>query len=216
MNYEYIAIALICIAILIIIVQVFWLYFISVKQESNIKNKKRITEVLSGMIVSVMSAPNQDCLEDEVEQVKDYVRGNILKIDILAELILELITSDEASEDDKRSVVYLYEKVEPIECFIELLKTGTAYEKAYSCLKIAAFSIEDQVPVIKKYIYSGNKDLAYSASMALSVLGDEDSMVEVISICSENYKYSHRIIIEFLDEYTGDLEALAKRVLYEC
>lgn len=52
--------------------------------------------------------------------------------------------------------------------------------------------------------------------MALSELGDAESVIKYIQRCEDNKKYSHRVIIELLNIYSGDKAALAKTIFAEC
>ena len=52
--------------------------------------------------------------------------------------------------------------------------------------------------------------------MALSELGDEDAVVIFAKKCERNRYYSHRILLELLQAYTGDRIGLTKRLYNEC
>ncbi|MDA6259942.1 HEAT repeat domain-containing protein, partial [Escherichia coli] len=61
-----------------------------------------------------------------------------------------------------------------------------------------------------------NADVSYNAAMALSAFGDEESVAQFIINCEKNYRYSHRIILELLDVYGGDMLSLARRIFEQC
>lgn len=192
------------------------IYVLAEKQEKHIKTYDKAYVRIIAMFDSIFDSPTDTSREDEVKTLTGFIQGDIIKEDIACERLLTLILSDDLPEEQKRAVVQIYESVRPIEIYKRVLSQGNPYEKAYSCRKIADFFGEEEMDNIRQYVTSKNRDLSYNAAMALSVLGDLDSTADYILSCERNYQYSHRIILELLENFSGDVQALAENIFSRC
>lgn len=211
----WIALAAIIVCLIVIGTELFVLFLLSKSQEENTKRLGEANETVYEYIDAILHAPNTTSMENDIEVLRRYVDGDRMRMDALSELLLPLLSADHQDGAVREPAEKICEAVRPQLFYSGLLENGTAFEKAYACRKLAEYLDTDSVSRMKKYIRSRNEDLAYNAAMALAVLGNEDGVAEAILYCQDNFAYSHRVILEMIRQYTGDVPALALRVLNE-
>lgn len=215
MNYEALAFILLFVCLFVILLEFLWLSVIADKQETHRKKYDEATEKIDAMLQTVLFHPTEEALRNEVEALKKFVGSDILKVDILSNKILNLLVSDKTDDTQKTSLCMVNDAVRPLDIYVRLLHRGNTYEKAYACRKVAVFGKEDELPIIRKLAQSRNPDLAYNAVMALAAFGDEETLTARLLHC-ENERhcaYSHRVILEVMANYRGDLRSLSRKLL---
>ncbi|HOV69869.1 MAG TPA: HEAT repeat domain-containing protein [Clostridia bacterium] len=203
------------VCVLIILVEFLWLYILSARSESKTAARREAEEEISSRIENIIHSPTQSSMDKEVSALKNYVKKDRVKMDILSDMLLDIFMKNDIMENEaKQKAIYLiYNAINPKEYYSALLRSGNTYDKAYACRKLSDFFAEDEVASIRSFAFSNNKDLAYNAAITLSMLGDEDSVAEVILSLQYNRRLSHRIIVEIIDKYSGDLTSLARKIM---
>lgn len=211
----WLAYVLVLICIFIVSIEYLYLYALSSRTEARISEYNGTCVRIGEMIDTIVNAPTESSLRQALVFLKRYVGVDRTRMDILSGLLLKrLITeNEEGNQNGLRALSAACDMVNPSAFYSSLLKTGDLYDKAYACRKISGFSRRQEISVIREFSHSKNRDLSYNAAMALSELGDESGLIDAIRDCQHNYEYSHRIIIELIQKYTGDMETLAKKVL---
>lgn len=216
MSYEQIAILGIIICALVILAELLWLFSLAENQESHAKKFFAASEHIDNVLGMIEHYPTESTLKAETQALKEYVGDDQMRMDIISERILQILFMDQYDDEQKAAACYINDQIVPLNFYRNLLHNGNQYEKAFACRKIATFGGEEEIPEIQKLMDARNADVSYNAAMALSAFGDEDSIVRFILNCEKNYRYSHRIILELLDVYGGDLRPVAKRVFEQC
>lgn len=211
--------AIICIVLCFILVMLcyIWLYILAERQDARHKRTREARIRIAEMLSAVIDSPTETSQAAEIEALQDYISQNKRHMDILADMIIEGLLHGEEEDDRGRRALYkAYEALKPQEYYSDLLRDGTPYEKAYACQKLAAFYQESEIPNIRRHLFARNKELVYNAAKALAILGDEDGLTTFILSCEKNYSYSHRVILELISLYSGDVKELAGRVMENC
>lgn len=216
MNYGMIAIILLFVCLVVIAAEFLWLSVIAEKQESHTRKYDDAYRRISSMMDTILYAPTNETMQNEILSLKKFVGSDPIKMDTISTKTIQLLTDEDTDDAQKAAVCAINDVVKPLSFYKQLLYSGDPYEKAYACRKVAAFYEESELPVIRKLAFSKNKDLSYNAAMALAVFGDEDTLAEFILKCEKNYSYSHRIILELMSTYTGDIRTLAQKVFSKC
>lgn len=211
--------AIICIMICFILVLLcyIWLYVLAERQDARHRRTRESQMRIAEMLGAVIDSPTPTSQEVEIKALRDYVNQNKRHMDILSDMIIEgLLRGVEDDERGRLALLKALQEIKPYRYYADLLREGNPYEKAHACQKLAAFYQENQIPEIRKYVCCRNKDLAYNAAKALAILGDEEGLVSFVFSCEDNYQYSHRVILELVSLYSGDIKSMAERVLKEC
>ncbi len=212
MSYELMAILLLFLALMIIAAEFLWLFILAERQESHTKKYSEASRQIDAAFDAVLYAPTGESRKEEIAALAEFVGDNPLKMDILSGKILGVLMDGASEEERLEAAVAVNDAVKPLDFYARLLHEGGTYQKAYACRKVAAFYGEKEIPVIRELAFSRNRDLAYNAAMALSAFGDEDTVVRFILDGEKDARYSHRIILELIMTYTGDLRSLASRL----
>lgn len=216
MSYEQIAILGIIICVLVIVAELLWLFSLAEGQESHAKKHFAAVEYIDNSLGMILNYPTQSTLKTETDALKEYVGDDQMRMDIMSDRILDVLFLEQYDDEQKAAACYLNDQIVPLNFYRDMLHDGNQYEKAFACRKIATFGGEDEIPEIRKLMDARNADVSYNAAMALSAFGDEEFVAEFILNCEKNYRYSHRIILELLDVYGGDLLSLARRIFEQC
>ena len=216
MSYEQIAILGIIICVLVIVAELLWLFSLAEGQESHAKKHFAAVEYIDNSLGMILNYPTQSTLKTETEALKEFVGDDQMRMDIMSDRILDVLFLEQYDDEQKAAACYLNDQIVPLDFYRDMLHDGNQYEKAFACRKIATFGGEDEIPEIRKLMDVRNADVSYNAAMALSAFGDEESVAQFIINCEKNYRYSHRIILELLDVYGGDMLSLARRIFEQC
>lgn len=215
-HYEWIAIILLIVSLIIVLLEYIWLSVLARRQESHVEKRNQAVERIDQGLETVLYAPTPAAMENEIDALKSFIGDDSVKMDILSTRLLSLLLSEQVDEQQKASLAAVNHAIRPLDFYIHLLHHGNNYQKAYACRKIAIYYAEDELPAVRRLARSKNRLVAYNAAMALAVFGDEVTLARIIVDCEGNYHYSHRIILELLSVYSGDLPALAQRIFPDC
>lgn len=147
--------------------------------------------------------------EERIAGLQEYAAGSAVGMELLCERLLPLTRRQEMPGAQKAVFERIIHAVDPVAYYTGQLKTGDASRKAYVLQKLSDYAGPESIPEIRQFIGSPNRSLSYHAAMTLAALGDGDSLVQFILNCEKERRYSHRIILQVLDTYTGDMTALA-------
>lgn len=216
MNYELIAILCLFICLILIAVELIWLYTLAEKHQIHARKNSEASRKIDAMYESILYHPTQEAMRNEIATMKRFIGRNPERMDTISSKIIGTLTSANVGDEQKAAVCALNEAVQPLAFYIRMLHTGNTYEKAFACRKVAAFSEDSELPAIRRLAFSKNQDLSYNAAMALASFGDEDTLVKYILGLQKNYNYSFRIIMELMSTFNGDLRSLARKILAGC
>mgnify|MGYP000848841416 FL=1 len=204
------------ICLLVIVLQYIWLSVLAYRQEAHVRKYDNAAIKIDEKLELILFAPTLASMNSEIEALGKFVGKDPIKMDTLSTRTLALLTSDQSDSRQKAAVVAVNDRLKPLDFYIKMLRNGDSYEKAYACRKAAVYYAESELPTIRRLSKSKNRELAYNAAMALSIFGDEETLVEIIQSYEQNYDYSYRIILELMSFYTGDLVSLASKVFQNC
>jgi len=162
-------------------------------------------------------------LVDEIISLKKYVGNHEVRMDIITEFIYRFLITDDDETDkeiktkEKQICVRIFHELNPNSFYKNMLSKGNQFQKAFACRKLSEFNAVENTKTIRGFTNSGNIELKYHSVMALSALGDHDGLVAAFTGAPINKSnFSHRIMLEVLDSYTGDRAALVKDILKKC
>lgn len=218
--FVYLLFIIIFICILIILLEYLWLYLLAkrrAKQKSFLDTStKKITE----MFEAAMHSSTQSSLIDEVASIKKYVGNNAVRMDIASDYIYNFLIAESENNEktrEKQICVQIFNEINPNKFYSKILEHGDNFDKAFACRKLSEFDAVEMQKSIRGLVKSGNLDLKYHAVMALSALGDHDGLITAFTgDLAKNYYFSHRIMIEVLDVYSGNRITLVKELLEKC
>ncbi len=216
-SYEILAAALIIAFLLLLCAEYIWLYIISKKNEEITIQKREINLRIHSTMEAFMYSPTQSSREKELESLLEYIGNDPAKKDEAAVQFIQLMhRKDDIPPEKLEALGRLYEQLDLIAFYAQRLEKGNRYEKSYAARRLADFMATDQIEHIRRLLNDKHADLVYSAAMALSELADEDSVVRFAKECETNRNYSHRVLLELFQAYTGDRAGLVRRLYGEC
>ncbi len=213
MDYGHIGFIALCIALAVIILEFLWLRRLSKRHESCRKRRAMINRKIDDRLDLIFKSSDRDDMRRKILGLKKFAEENSPGMRILCSKLLDYADRPTISQTCQNVVSELIKIIKPMEYYKLVLKNGDPYQKARICREIANHGRKEAIPDIRPMADSKNKDLSYNSAMALSVLGDEGSVVDFILNCEKNYEYSHRIIIEVLEKYAGNISSLARRLI---
>lgn len=205
MTSEMLAVILMIAAIFLILLELLWLYVISQNQEDFLRKRHLEITTAHSQIEAVLDAPDKATQEAEMEVFLKTGSESKSKL-LCAVLAYNEFKAHESKLSDERKVILdnILNKLDPVPKLNDMLKNSNNYLKSYICRCLADLDSVESIDNIKECLNSRNKTLQYNAGMALSVLGDEDGVINFLGICQSNNKYSHRIILEVISDYSND------------
>ena len=216
-SYEIMAAVLIVAFLVLLCGEYIWLYVISKKNEESDLQKREINARIHGMLEAFLYSPTASTREAELSSLVDYIGDDPVKRDEAAVQFVQLMGRAEDIPDEKFSALgLLYEKLDPVGFYSESLEKGDCYQKSYAARRLADFNAADRIDDIRKLLDDRHSDVVYNAAMALSELGDAESVVAFAKKCEKNRHYSHRLLLELLQKYSGGRADLVRRLYGEC
>ncbi len=216
-SYEILAAILLIGFLILLCAEYIWLYILSKKNEETILQKREINAHIHYAMEAFMYSPTQSSRETELESLLQYIGDDPEKKDEAAVQFVQLMQRSEDIPPEKLEALdRLYEQLDPIAFYAERLEKGNRYEKSYAARKLADFMATDQIENIRSLLDDKNADLVYNAAMALSELADADSVVTFAKKCEKNRNYSHRVLLELFQAYSGDRAELVRRLYENC
>ena len=216
-SYEILAAVLIIFFLLMLSAEYLWLYLLSKRNEESDMQKYEICSKIHSMIEAFLYSPTETSRETELSSLFDYIGDDAAKKDEAAVQFIQLMKrADDIPAEKLKLLGKLYEMLDPVEFYSKQLAKGNFYRKSYAVRRLADFNASEKIPDIKNLLSDRHNNVVYNAAMALSELGDEDAVVFFAQKCESNRYYSHRILLELLQAYTGDRIGLTKRLYNEC
>lgn len=213
LNYEVFAAVLIIVSVVLLSAEYLWLYLFSKKSEESLFNKSEINRKVHSLLETSLNSPTKSGRDNELNELFKYVDGNFERLDETANQLFQLQMRFETLSDEKKDIVNaIMQKINPQTFYLEKLKNGNKYEKGYCCRRLSEFKMKDCIDEIRPYVDDKNLSLSYNATMALSELGDIESVERYFEKCKKNYKISHRILLEILHNFNGNRLKLAKNI----
>ncbi len=179
-------------------------------------NRSRlVATVISEKLENVISSPTSSSMGEEIDDLKGYVGQDTFRMNTMCEQILELVRFNGNARDEnfQRAVFLVIKTIDPAGFYCAMLESKDVYDRAYACRKVADFCVTEKIGAIRSMLRINNNHLYYNASLALSELGDEEGVYLAISEIPDSFRLSHRVIVEILDRYTGDMVSLGRRLL---
>lgn len=218
MQYELFAVLSIIICLLILLAEYIWLAVLAKRQEDS-ANKYRVAHQQTQSIVEgILYSPTASARERETEVLKK-IMGNDTRIFemISAQLCFWEEYGDDETLGNKSEVIDgVYEALNPIKLFSDILKSGNKYKIGYACRRLADYDAYDYLEDIYGFSKSKNRNLSYNAAMALSRLGFADGVAEYILRIQDDKRYSSRIVNELFANFSSDRARLASIVFEKC
>lgn len=216
-SYEVLTAILIIVFLVLLCAEYLWLYILSKKNEEENMQKKNINSTVHALMESFLYSPTDTARQTEIQSLMDYIGNDPVKKDEAIVQLIQLLHRAEDLPDQKRnSLEILQQQLDPIPFYAEQLEKGNDYKKSYAARRLADFHATDQLEKIRQLLKSRRADVVYNAAMALSELGDLDSVLFFAKKCENNRNYSHRILLELFQRYQGSRAELVKRVYEEC
>ncbi|MHB1454134.1 MAG: HEAT repeat domain-containing protein [Saccharofermentanales bacterium] len=198
-----------------IIIEFIWLYILSAKSEAAVARSHASAAVISEKLENVISSPTAISMGEEIDDLKEYIGHDKFRMNTMCDRIMELVrmNGDSRIENFQKAIFLIIKAIEPAEFYCAMLESRDVYDKAYACRKVADFCVAGKSGTIRRMLNIKNNNLYYNASLALSELGDEEGVYLAITEIRDNFRLSHRVIVEILDRYTGDITSLGRRLL---
>ncbi|MFR1518091.1 MAG: HEAT repeat domain-containing protein [Clostridia bacterium] len=217
MNSQMLVVIIILGATALLCVEYLWLYIVANRQEEAIKKQNEYERRIFTMLEAILACPTDTARIEEIDKLIEYIENDYTKFDIAAEKLLWLNRNKQEFIPGKQHAIELaIEKLDPVERYQEYFDSGDTYLRGYICRRFADYGAAAKRDEIRTCMDHKNLILQYNAAMALSELGDAEYVITYIKRCEDNKKYSHRVIIELLNLYTGDKAMLAKEIFAEC
>lgn len=214
--HEWIALIALAVCILVILWEYIWLSTLARRQETERGRRKEDAARIRDALETILYSPTEEARQRETAALAEYVGDDDGRMDSLSDRMLEMVVDPEIAAAPKEALVAVNDAVRPARYYLEQLRGRDVYRQAYACRKVAAYGEGEALPTVRKLSESRNPRLAYNAAMALALFGDEEGVAGVAARMQKNHDYSFRILVEMFDSYTGDLEALARRILADC
>ncbi len=218
MHYELIAILCVLFCLFILALEYLWLASLAKRQEDDAKKYDTISQKVYSIVEGILYSPSEASRKNEIKELKKIMKDDVRTFEIIN---AQLCFWDEYGEDDafvnKQEVIdAVYEELKPIELYAKILKKKDKYKIGYACRRLADFDAYDYLNDIYDLSKSKNRNVSYSAAMALSRLGYTDGVAEYILDIQDDKKYSCRIVNEIFDTFSSDRAELAEILLEKC
>ena len=217
MQYELFAVLSIIICLLILLAEYIWLAILAKRQEDS-ANKYRVAQQQTKALSRGFLQPDGFGQRKRDRGFKGN-NGNDTRIFemISAQLCFWEEYGDDETLGNKSEVIDgVYEALNPIKLFSDILKSGNKYKIGYACRRLADYDAYDYLEDIYGFSKSKNRNLSYNAAMALSRLGFADGVAEYILRIQDDKRYSSRIVNELFANFSSDRARLASIVFEKC
>lgn len=212
MNYEALAIFMFIAAVFVILLGFIWLYVVAQQQEDFLKKEKLDYTNAKNHFSAILGSPTELSRKEEINELVKLSQKSSTFLLCVVTVYLDYNRKKETLSDSRQKILdEIYMGLEPISQLRKLLKKCNKYEKSYILRLLADLNATEAVEDIRECLNSKNTTLQYNAGMALSILGVENSVIEFLEMCEDNTKFSHRIIMELLNHYSGDKSQLIRK-----
>lgn len=212
MTSERLTVILFIISIILIVIELLWLYIISQNQEEYLNKRHRDITMLQNQIEAILGSPLPETRQKEQEEFLKIARKNSdTFIAGVCAYLNEEKSKDKLSPERQKVLEDLLTEFDPIPRLIREMKHGNKYQKAMICRLLGDLNATEALDEVRKNMKSKNHMLKYAAGMTLSKLGDQEGTIEFLKTCEKDEKYSHRVILELLQYYGGDKVELVRQ-----
>lgn len=218
LRSEWIAIIAIIICLFILSLEYLWLAILSKRQSDNYNKYETVSRKVAQMVEGILYSPTALSRKNETEALKELM-GDDYKIFemISAQLCFWEEYGDENTLENKIEVIDgIYDVLDPVKLFSDLLKANNKYTVGYACRRLADFDAYDYLNDILELSEGKNRDVAYHAAMALSRYGYAEGVAKFIIRIENDKQYSFRLVNELFDNFSADKAELASMVFSEC
>ncbi len=216
-SYEILAAILVIGFLVLLCLEYLWLYILSKRNEETALQKRELNARIHSMMEAFLYAPTDSSREAELRSLAQYIDEDADKKDEAAVQLIQLLRrADDIPPEKVEALGRLYELLDPVAFYAERLEKGNRFEKSYAARRLADFMATDKIKDIRRLLDDKHGDLVYNAAMALSELGDADAVAFFARQCESNRRYSHRVLLELLQAYSGDRAAIVRRLYEEC
>lgn len=217
MQYELIAILCILFCLLLLGLEYLSLATLAKKQEDTSGQYNTVSKKSASIVEGIMYSPSENSRAAETKALKELMGKDVRAFEIInAQLCFWDEYGDETIENRREIIDKVYEELDPIGLFSDILKEKDKYRLGYACRRLADFDAYDYLNDIYDLSKSKDRQVAYSAAMALSRLGYTEGVAEYILKIQDDKKYSFRIVNELFDTFSCDRGDLAKAILDQC
>lgn len=211
MTNEKLAVILLISGIVLILLEMLWLYVVSQHQEEYLNRKYLENKAAKDMLDAVLGSPSPATREKEIDRL-------VANACVDHETLLSMVAAyskynnnrDKMIPERQRILDEVMERFDPVPKLLDAMKSENNYTRAYICRCFGDLHAVSAAGDIRKCLKSRNQILCYNAGMALSVLGDEEGVITFLIQCENKRFYSSQIFYELIGKYTGDKVALVR------
>ena len=218
MQYELLAVLSVIFCLLLLGGEYLWLAVLAKKQEDSQNRYAAAEQKIQSMVEGILYSPTAASRQNETALLKELMGNDTRLFEMIsAQLCFWEEYGDEETFGDKEAVIdSVYEALDPIKLFSDILRSGNKYRIGYACRRLADYDAFDYLGDIYKLSKGKNRDIAYNAAMALARLGYTDGVAEYILRIENDKRYSFRIVHELFATFSSDRAELAAQVLAAC
>ena len=211
MTSELFAIILLISGIVLILLEMLWLYVLSQHQEEYLSKRNDEIKTANALLDAVLGSPSPQARESEMKKLEETSKQST---DMLLCLVAAFTRYDKNREklSDERKMVLdeALRRFDPTPKLIEAMQHENKYTKAYICRCIGDLKAKEAVPELRQCLDAKNQTLRYNAGMALSSIGDEEGVLRFLMLCENEKDYSPRLFYELIGKYSGDKVSLIR------
>ena len=212
MTSELFAIILLISGIVLILMEMLWLYILSQHQEEYLSKRNNEVNTANALLDAVLGSPSPQARESEMQKLEATAsQSNDMLLCMVAAFTRYGKNRDKLSDERKRVLDEALVRFDPVPKLIEALDHENKYTQAYICRCLGDLKAEEAIPILRERLKSKNQTLRYNAGMALSAIGDEDGVLQFLMLCENEKDYSARIFYELVGDYTGDKVSLIRK-----
>ena len=192
-------------------------HFLLARNVTDEKTEYRTARRQLGILVAgLMGAPTARSRRGELLLMKEIVGDNDQYYDMVTDAIEEY--REKGVDPELMDVINqnTIEILDPVSIFDKLLREGNVYQQSYACRRLADLEAIEYVPRFRELVREKERDLSYSAGMALAQLGDSEGVADYLILIQNDKRYSNRIITEVFDEFNGDRTELVSLIFERC
>ncbi len=214
MHYELFAVLSIIFCLLILGGEYLWLAALAKRQEDNKNKYAAASQKIQSMVEGIIYSPTESSRKNETELLRELI-GNDARLFEMTDAQL-CFWEEYGGGERQEAIDGVYEALDPVKLFSDILKSGDKYRVGYACRRLADFDAYEYLNDIYELSKGKNRSIAYNAAMALARLGYTEGVAEYILKIQNDKKFSFRIINELFANFSADREALAAAVIEKC
>ena len=218
MQSEWIAMIAIIICLFILGLEYLWLAILSKRRSDTHDTYKAVSRKVAQMVEGILYSPTALSRQNETDALKKLMGSDHKIFEMIsAQLCFWEEYGDENTFGDKTAVIdSIYDALDPVKLFSDLLKANNRYTVGYACRRLADFDAYDYLGRILELSQGKNREVAYHAAMAVSRYGYAAGVADFILRIENDKKYSFRLVNELFDNFSADKAELASMVFEQC